>query len=102
MKFNDAVYGSAQLFIAYRRLIDGQWTEVGSSTASVTAAGESEISLGSIPSGYSGTYQAVVEYVLPTWGGLASRCKAVDGAIDDPVDIPAVPFKVSSSFTAGP
>ena len=102
MKFNDAVYGSAQLLISYRRLVDGQWIEVGSSTASVNATGESEISLGSIPSGYSGTYQAVAEYVLPPSGGLASRCRAVDGAIDDPVDIPAVPFKVSSSFTAGP
>jgi len=101
LKFNESVYGSAPVQITYRRLVDGEWQNTGApSLVSITANGESEISLGSTPSGFSGTYQAVVEYILPTGvPGLNSRCRAVDGAIDEPVDIPALPFKVSSSFT---
>lgn len=97
MKLNGPGSGSGTVGVTYRQLIDGEWVTLSTSDVAFSASNQAEIPLGNIPEGYSGTYQAVVEYSLG--GGLTSKCQAVDGANDEGQDIPALPFKISSTFT---
>jgi len=97
MKLNGPGSGSGTVKVTYRQLIGGEWVSLFSSNAAFSASNQNEISLGNIPEGYSGTYQAVVEY--SSGGGLTSKCQAVDGANDEGQDIPSLPFKISSTFT---
>lgn len=99
IKFSDAIHGTGSLTLVYKRLSEDGWTNLGSGTVSITGTGQTEFSIGNIPTEFDeGTYQLSVQYVGVAAGGLITKCRAVD-ASDSEVDIPASSFEVGASFT---
>jgi hypothetical protein len=99
IKFSDAMHGSGSLAVTYKQLTETGWTTVSTSSAPLTGTGQSEFSLGSIPTGLdAGTYKISAVYTAVSTGGLVTKCKA-SNAMDDEVDIPAAGFELGASFT---
>lgn len=96
LKFTDSVYGTGNVFVVYKGLIDNQWVELSSSNVTISANGQSEVSIGQVPTDLAGALQVSASYTAVT-NGLSTRCKAVD-ASDDEVSIPASTFEVAASF----
>jgi hypothetical protein len=102
IKFSDAVYGSTILIIDYKRLTDTGWEQAYSTGAELTAIGQTEFELGTIPfTGLEqGTYKmSVVYFAVPVGSvGLVTKCKAFNATADE-VDIPVAGFELGASFT---
>ena len=98
LKFSDSVFGSGDVSVAFKVLVDGVWVDDSSTSVPFSASGQSEVSLGVVPNIPSGVVQATATY-SSEGGSLVTKCKAVD-ASDDEIDIPVASFTVVASFTA--